>query len=114
MLLQIFVVLVVVLTTSVVVIFYICLLPRKYEESLFWTIYHLIFGHWLLCNIVFHYFRAAFTDPGSPNKVLCHSYQVLSNQPNIQIGSLLMRISLKQIFVIRLSVKCVFRLDRCF
>ncbi|CAH1782983.1 unnamed protein product [Owenia fusiformis] len=62
----IFVLLVVVLTTTVVVIFYVCLLPHKYDLSLGWTIYHLIFGHWLLINIVFNYFMAAFTDPGHP------------------------------------------------
>lgn len=62
-------VIVVVLTTSVVVIFYVCLLPHKMAESLGWTIYHFIIGHWLLVNIVFHYFKAAFTDPGKPPPV---------------------------------------------
>ncbi|KAK3095184.1 hypothetical protein FSP39_011170 [Pinctada imbricata] len=58
--------LVVVLTTSVVVIFYICLLPHVYDQSLSKTIFHLVFGHWLLINIVFNYFMAAFTNPGNP------------------------------------------------
>ncbi|KAK2163783.1 hypothetical protein LSH36_74g06024 [Paralvinella palmiformis] len=62
----IFVLVVIVLTSSVVFIFYVCLLPHKMEESTGWTIYHLIFGHWLLINIVFQYFKAAFTDPGHP------------------------------------------------
>lgn len=66
----IFVALVVILTTSVVVIFYICLLPHKAAEGHFWTVYHLIVGHWLLANIVFHYFKAAFTDPGCPPQVI--------------------------------------------
>ena len=61
--------LVAVLTSSVVLIFYTCLLPHKYELSLAWTLYHLVFGHWLLVNIVFHYVKAAFTLPGSPPKV---------------------------------------------
>ncbi|ELT87603.1 hypothetical protein CAPTEDRAFT_226578 [Capitella teleta] len=61
-----FVVLVMCLTTSVVVIFYTCLLPHKLSESVPWTVYHICFGHWILVNIVFHYFKAAFTDPGSP------------------------------------------------
>lgn len=62
----IFMVLVVCLTTSVVVIFYICLLPHVYDQSLSKTMFHLIFGHWLLANIVFNYVMAAFTDPGHP------------------------------------------------
>ncbi|ESO05348.1 hypothetical protein HELRODRAFT_77725 [Helobdella robusta] len=60
----IFLSLFVVLTTSVVVIFYSCLLPIKIEESIYWTIYHLVFGHWLLLNIVFNYFKGSFTCPG--------------------------------------------------
>ncbi|XP_064631480.1 palmitoyltransferase ZDHHC16-like [Lineus longissimus] len=71
-----FVVLVVCLTTSVVVIFYICLLPEKYYMSLGWTIYHLIFGHWLLVNIVFHYFMGAFTDPGQPPESIPESVSI--------------------------------------
>uniref|UniRef100_K1R7D3 Mannose-P-dolichol utilization defect 1 protein n=1 Tax=Magallana gigas TaxID=29159 RepID=K1R7D3_MAGGI len=31
--------------------------------------FHLIFGHWLLANIVFNYVMAAFTDPGHPPRV---------------------------------------------
>ncbi|XP_062575151.1 palmitoyltransferase ZDHHC16B-like [Saccostrea cucullata] len=62
----IFMVLVVCLTTSVVVIFYICLLPHVYQQSLSKTVFHLIFGHWLLVNIVFNYVMAVFTDPGHP------------------------------------------------
>lgn len=62
----IFVTLVVVMTTSVVTIFYACLLPHIYDLSMGWTIFHLIFGHWLLVNIVFHYTMAVFTYPGTP------------------------------------------------
>nr|XP_022341372.1 probable palmitoyltransferase ZDHHC16 [Crassostrea virginica] len=62
----IFMVVVVCLTTSVVVIFYICLLPHVYSQSLSKTLFHLVFGHWLLVNIVFNYVMAAFTDPGHP------------------------------------------------
>lgn len=66
---QIFVTLFVVLTTSVVIIFYFCLLPIKMEEGLHWTAFHLIFGHWLLINVLFNYFKAAFTCPGYPYSV---------------------------------------------
>lgn len=63
----IFVTLVTVLTTSVVTIFYVCLLPHVAElYHIGWTIFHLIFGHWLLSNIVFHYVMAVFTQPGTP------------------------------------------------
>lgn len=86
MLFQIFVALVVILTTSVVVIFYICLLPHKAAEGHFWTVYHLIVGHWLLANIVFHYFKAAFTDPGCPPQV-CTQYCI-----GVGLGNLLGRV----------------------
>lgn len=62
-------VLVACLTTSVVVIFYVCLLPHVFDQSLSKTMFHLIFGHWLLANIVFNYVMAAFTDPGHPPRV---------------------------------------------
>ncbi|KAL4231827.1 Palmitoyltransferase zdhhc16 [Mactra antiquata] len=61
-----FVTLVSVMTTSIVTIFYVCLLPHVYENSLPLTVFHLIFGHWLLVNIVFHYVMAVFTQPGTP------------------------------------------------
>lgn len=61
---QIFVVLVVVLVTFVVVITYVCILPVKLSHSVLWAAYHFVVGHWLLVNVVFHYFKAAFTNPG--------------------------------------------------
>ena len=61
---QIFVVLVILLVTFVVVLTYICILPVKMAHSVSWAVYHFIVGHWLLMNIVFHYFKAAFTNPG--------------------------------------------------
>jgi len=54
------------MTTSVVTIFYVCLLPHVYDFSTGWTVFHLIFGHWLLVNIVFHYVMGVFTHPGTP------------------------------------------------
>lgn len=60
----IFVVMIVLLVTFVVVITYICILPVKLSHSVSWVVYHFVVGHWLLVNIVFHYFKAAFTNPG--------------------------------------------------
>ncbi|XP_033757625.1 palmitoyltransferase ZDHHC16B-like [Pecten maximus] len=62
----IFMTMVIFLTTSVVAIFYTCLLPHVYAQSTSRTIFHLVFGHWLLINIVFNYIMAAFTNPGTP------------------------------------------------
>jgi len=61
---QLFVVLIVMLTTFVVVLTYVCILPVKWANSTSWAAYHLVVGHWLLINVVFHYFKAAFTNPG--------------------------------------------------
>ncbi|XP_074641614.1 palmitoyltransferase ZDHHC16-like isoform X2 [Tubulanus polymorphus] len=71
-----FVLLVVCLTASVVVIFYMCLLPQKYYHSIGWTIYHLVFGHWLLVNLVFNYLMAVFTNPGSPSEMIPETVSV--------------------------------------
>ena len=70
---QCFVTLVTVMTTSVVTIFYVCLLPHVYDISLAWTVFHLIFGHWLLVNIGFHYVMAVFTQPGTPPAQVCNT-----------------------------------------
>lgn len=59
-----FVLLVIGLTTSVVVIYYAFLLPVILQYSTPWIVLHLITAHWLLINIVFHYFKAVFTSPG--------------------------------------------------
>ncbi|XP_067931541.1 palmitoyltransferase ZDHHC16-like [Watersipora subatra] len=63
----IFVTLVTLLTTSVVVIFYSYILPwnAAYWSTPALTI-NLIIGHWLLLNIVFHYYMAVTTSPGVP------------------------------------------------
>jgi len=68
---QVFVVIVVLLTTFVVVVTYICILPVKLSHSVSWAVYHCVVGHWLLINIVFHYFKAAFTNPGHVPEVSC-------------------------------------------
>lgn len=71
---QFFVTLVTVMTTSIVTIFYVCLLPHVYENSMPMTVFHLIFGHWLLANIVFHYVMAVFTQPGTPPDQVSYVY----------------------------------------
>ena len=60
---------VVCLVSSVIVIAYTCLLPQEFNKGLFMCIIHLIFGHWLLVNVVFNYVMAAFTNPGNPPHV---------------------------------------------
>lgn len=67
---QAFVLLVIGLTTSVVVIYYAFLLPVILEYSTPWVVLHLVTAHWLLINIVFHYFKAVFTSPGSAPQVI--------------------------------------------
>ncbi|XP_071090056.1 palmitoyltransferase ZDHHC16-like isoform X1 [Haliotis cracherodii] len=62
----IMVTMVVFLTTMVVAIFYVCLLPHIYYESMAATVFHLVFGHWLLLMIIFNYIMACFTSPGHP------------------------------------------------
>lgn len=66
---QAFVLMVICLTTSVVVIYYAFLLPVILEYSTPWSVFHLVTAHWLLINIVFHYFKAVLTSPGEVPKV---------------------------------------------
>lgn len=57
---------VVLLTTSVVVLWYMYLRPAIMAMTSFWVCYHWLVAHYLLINIVFHYFKAVFTSPGRP------------------------------------------------
>ncbi|XP_038599725.1 palmitoyltransferase ZDHHC16 isoform X4 [Tachyglossus aculeatus] len=63
----VFVALVVALTGSIVLIVYLCVLPlilRTYSvPRICW---HLVYGHWNLLLIVFHYYQAITTSPGYP------------------------------------------------
>ena len=64
------VVLVILLTSVVISVFYLCILPRCLEnEDHVQTIFHLTFGHWLLVNIAFHYYKGVTTPPGYPPQV---------------------------------------------
>lgn len=67
---QVFVSLVILLTTSVVVIVYLFVLPTILGTyPVYWIIWHLCCGHWLLVMVVFHYYKATTTSPGHPPKV---------------------------------------------
>lgn len=57
---------VIILTTSVVVLWYMYLRPVIMMMNPFWTYYHWIVSHYLLVNIVFHYFKAVLTSAGRP------------------------------------------------
>lgn len=53
------------LTSSVVVICYYVGLPWWWRKSQEMTIVLLIIGNWLLINVIFHYYKAAVTNPGT-------------------------------------------------
>lgn len=61
-----FVVAVVLLTASVVGIAYWIGLPYWWERSPPVCVFLMIFGNWLLINIIFHYYKAVATQPGYP------------------------------------------------
>lgn len=62
--------LVILLTSSVVAIVYVCLLPLILQTyPLPWIFWHIIYGHWNLVMIVFHYYMAITTPPGYPPQV---------------------------------------------
>lgn len=54
------------LTASVVVITYVVGIPYWWHHNVIGLILLLIVGHWLLINVVFHYYMAAVTSPGYP------------------------------------------------
>ncbi|XP_038070729.1 palmitoyltransferase ZDHHC16-like isoform X2 [Patiria miniata] len=65
------VVLVTILSSTVVSVVYICILPRCLEtEAYVQFTFHLIFGHWLLVNIAFHYYKGVRTPPGYPPQIV--------------------------------------------
>ncbi|XP_064086800.1 palmitoyltransferase ZDHHC16-like [Macrobrachium nipponense] len=57
---------VIVLTSSVVFTVYWVGLPYYWNKSKLLTSFLIVLGHWLLINVVFHFFMAAHTDPGTP------------------------------------------------
>ncbi|XP_065641930.1 palmitoyltransferase ZDHHC16-like [Hydra vulgaris] len=62
----IFVIIVALATSSVVGIWYIFLFPIICTYSGVWIFFHCVLAHYLLVNIVFHYYKAVTTHPGSP------------------------------------------------
>nr|XP_002119544.1 palmitoyltransferase ZDHHC16 [Ciona intestinalis] len=62
-----FVTVVLCLITSVVVIFYLHVLPYVLQTyNVVYSHLHILYGHYLLMMIVFHYYKAVRTDPGIP------------------------------------------------
>lgn len=53
------------LTSSVVIICYIVGLPYWWKKSQEMTIFLLIIGNWLLVNVIYNYFKAVLTNPGT-------------------------------------------------
>ena len=62
----IFVVLVTLLTSSVVMCWYMFLFPVIQTYSTPWLLFHYVLAHYLLVNIIFHYYQAVTTNPGLP------------------------------------------------
>ena len=62
---KLFVIVVFALTSLVMTSYYFVLLPYLLDlANEFLILFHLLFGHYLLINIVFHYFYAVRTNPG--------------------------------------------------
>lgn len=61
-----FVICVLFLMSSVVAIAYWVGLPYWTERNMATTVFLLIIGHWLLVNILFHYYKGVTTPPGYP------------------------------------------------
>ena len=65
----VFVVMIVILMAVFVYIAYLIGLPFYWQHSIFITSVALIVGHYLLFNVIFHYFMAYKTSPGYPPQV---------------------------------------------
>ncbi|KAJ0183784.1 hypothetical protein K1T71_000207 [Dendrolimus kikuchii] len=63
---KVFVFCVTILTSAVVAIAYWVGLPYWWERCPYTTTFLVIFGNWLLLNIVFHYYMGVVTEPGYP------------------------------------------------
>lgn len=69
MIFQMFVFCVTVLTSAVVGVAYWVGLPYWWQRCPYTATFFVIFGNWLLMNIVFHYYKAVTTAPGFPPEV---------------------------------------------
>ena len=58
--------------STVVSTFYIYILPYlwRVQHPLSFLLY-VLYGHYLLVNVCFHYFKGVYTDPGAAPKVSC-------------------------------------------
>ncbi|XP_041986881.1 palmitoyltransferase ZDHHC16 [Aricia agestis] len=63
---RVFVFCVTILTSAVVAIAYWVGLPYWWQKNPYVTVFLVIFGNWLLLNIVFHYYMGVKTQPGHP------------------------------------------------
>ncbi|KAH7980687.1 hypothetical protein HPB49_018232 [Dermacentor silvarum] len=62
----IFVTTVTIVACTVIVIAYMIGIPYWWENNKCVLLVALVIGHWLLINIVFHYWMALTTNPGTP------------------------------------------------
>uniref|UniRef100_A0A4W5MU56 Palmitoyltransferase n=1 Tax=Hucho hucho TaxID=62062 RepID=A0A4W5MU56_9TELE len=63
----VFVCLVVILTSSILLVVYVVMLPLTFDTySPAWIACHIIYGHWMIIMIIFHYYKATITTPGYP------------------------------------------------
>jgi len=63
------VILVILLTTFVVAIAYWIGVPYWWNNNKIFTVFLIIFGNWLLINVIFHYYMGVTTPPGFPTSV---------------------------------------------
>lgn len=73
------VILVIFLTAFVVAIAYWIGLPYWWNNNKILTIFLLIFGNWLLVNVIFHYYMGVTTSPGLPAPVNYLNFLILIN-----------------------------------
>lgn len=58
------------LTSAVVFVAFWIGLPFWWNKSPTATVFLIMLGHWLLLNVVFHYWKACVTPPGNPPEAL--------------------------------------------
>ena len=79
---------VVILVSAVVGTVYVYIVPYHMERSYVLCTIYIVVGHWLLANIVFHYYKGVTTKPGAPPKVIrCISGQALVQLDRTEMDS---------------------------
>lgn len=61
--------------TTVVLTFYYYTIPILWMGNRAVFVIYVVYGHYLLINIIFHYYMGVFTNPGTPPKV-SHSVHI--------------------------------------